>query len=427
MLDFIYYPISAVLWFWHKVFGFVLGPDSGLSWALSIVFLVVTIRILFVRSTIKQLRSSRKMQEMQPRMQALRKKYANDQQTQALEMRKLQKEMGVNPLASCLPMLIQIPVFIGLFHVLRSFNRTGDSMGMLGMSIEETRNTSNYVFGVDEVQSFLDARLFGTPLSGTISMPEESFAAFAADGSVDFARWNIVIVVLPLMLIASVLMHFNARMSMDRQKRRQAAQPKKKNATAQEDMMQNQMMMMQKLMLWVMPVMMFAGGFLWQVGLAVYMCANTSWMFVQQLLVFRKMDREEEEEKEAKLAAKRTSAPKPGKRPKGGAAVESAPVGDTDVVVDEVPEEESSDVAPAASSGTAAESSPSASGSKLDSEQAEKYRRQAASMTPDALDSAIVRMEEIIENPPSKNQRKKRSRNMEFLSILKDQKAGREG
>lgn len=44
MLDFIYYPISAVLWFWHKVFGFVLGPDSGLSWALAIIFLVVTIR-----------------------------------------------------------------------------------------------------------------------------------------------------------------------------------------------------------------------------------------------------------------------------------------------------------------------------------------------------------------------------------------------
>lgn len=316
MLDFIYYPISAVLWFWHKVFGFVLGPDSGLSWALAIIFLVVTIRGLLVRPTIKQLRSSRKMQEMQPRMQEIRKKYAKDQQTQALEMRKLQKEMGVNPLASCLPMLVQIPIFIGLFHVLRSFNRTGSGMGQMEMTIEQTRNTPNYVFGVDEVQSFLDARLFGTPLSAFISMEEQSFGAFNADGTVDFARWNIVIVVLPLMLIASVLMHFNARMSMDRQKKRQAAQPKKKNATAQEDMMQNQMMMMQKLMLWVMPVMMFAGGFLWQVGLAVYMAANTSWMFVQQLLVFRKMDREEEEEKEAKAAAKRSTAPKPGAKPK---------------------------------------------------------------------------------------------------------------
>ncbi|MDN5682595.1 membrane protein insertase YidC [Corynebacterium glyciniphilum] len=316
MFDFIYYPISAVLWFWHKVFGFVLGPDSGLSWALAIIFLVVTIRGLLVRPTIKQLRSSRKMQEMQPRMQEIRKKYAKDQQTQAMEMRKLQKEMGVNPLASCLPMLIQIPIFLGLFHVLRSFNRTGTGTGQLGMSIEETRNTPNYFFGVDEVQSFLDARLFGTPLSAFITMDKDSYRAFAADGSVDFQQWNIVIIVLPLMLIASVLMHFNARMSMDRQKKRQAAQPKKKNATAQDDMMQNQMMMMQKLMLWVLPVFMFAGGFLWQVGLAVYMAANTSWMYVQQHLVFRKMDREEEEEKAAKIEAKRSTAPKPGAKPK---------------------------------------------------------------------------------------------------------------
>lgn len=317
MLDFIYYPISAVLWFWHKVFGFVLSPDSGLSWALAIIFLVVTIRGLLVRPTIKQLRSSRKMQEMQPRMQEIRKKYAKDQQTQALEMRKLQKEMGVNPLASCLPMLVQIPIFIGLFHVLRSFNRTGSGMGQgEAMTIEQTRSTPNYFFGVDEVQSFLDARLFGTPLSAFITMEKDSYRAFAEDGSVDFAQWNIVIVVLPLMLIASVLMHFNARMSMDRQKKRQAAQPKKKAGTAQEDMMQNQMMMMQKLMLWVMPVMMFAGGFLWQVGLAVYMAANTTWMYVQQRLVFNKMDREEEEEKAAKIEAKRSTAPKPGAKPK---------------------------------------------------------------------------------------------------------------
>ena len=434
MLDFIYYPISAVLWFWHKVFGFVLSPDSGLSWALSIIFLVVTIRGLLVRPTIKQLRSSRRMQEMQPRMQEIRKKYANDQQTQALEMRKLQKEMGVNPLASCLPMLVQIPIFIGLFHVLRSFNRTasGFGMGSSSMTIEQTRNTPNYIFGVDEVQSFLDARLFGTPLSAFISMDESAFPAFSADGSVDFARWNIIIIVLPLMLIASVVMHFNARMSMDRQKKRQAAQPKKKTGSAQEDMMQNQMMMMQKLMLWVMPVMMFAGGFLWQVGLAIYMASNTTWMFVQQHLVFRKMDREEEEEKEAKAAAKRTSAPKPGKKPKAaspdpdttkeseGSAVALAE--DSEETSSAEPEQTSESESAASSAGSG---STSGSSSKLDPEQAEKYRQQAAAMTPDALESAIVRMKDVIENPPSKNQRKKRGRNMEYLAILEEEQAAK--
>ena len=154
MLNFIYWPISAILWFWHKAFSFVLDPDSGFTWVLAIIFLTFTIKALLVRPTIKQLRSGRKMQEMQPKMQELRTKYKKDQQKLMEETRKLQKEMGVNPVAGCLPMLVQIPVFIGLFHVLRSFNRTGDGMGQLGLSIEENYNTTNYIFGVDEVQSF---------------------------------------------------------------------------------------------------------------------------------------------------------------------------------------------------------------------------------------------------------------------------------
>ena len=94
MLNFIYYPISAVLWFWHKAFSFVLDPASGVTWALSIMFLVFTIRILLVKPMANQLRSSRKMAEFQPKMQELQRKYKNDQQTLALEMRKAQKEMG---------------------------------------------------------------------------------------------------------------------------------------------------------------------------------------------------------------------------------------------------------------------------------------------------------------------------------------------
>lgn len=316
MLNFIYYPISAVLWFWHKAFSFVLDPASGVTWALSIMFLVFTIRILLVKPMANQLRSSRKMAEFQPKMQELQRKYKNDQQTLALEMRKAQKEMGFNPLASCLPMLVQIPIFIGLFHVLRSFNRTGGNVGELGMTVEQTRNTSNYVFGVEEVQSFLDARLFGTPLSAFISMSPDNYGAFSPVGvAPDFTRMNIMLVVIPLMLASAVMMHFSARMSLDRQKKRQAQQPKKDPKDQKAQQMQMQMDMMQKMMLWVMPVMYLMGGFLWQVGLALYMFTNNLWTLVQQKLLFDKMDREEAEEREAKAAAKRTSAPKVGARP----------------------------------------------------------------------------------------------------------------
>src|SRR5215211_3119080 len=96
-----------------------MDPNSGITWALSIVMLVVTIRILLFRFFIKQVHSQRKMQEMQPKIAALREKYKNDRQTLSQEMMKLQKEEGFNPLSGCLPILLQAPIFLSLFHVLR--------------------------------------------------------------------------------------------------------------------------------------------------------------------------------------------------------------------------------------------------------------------------------------------------------------------
>ena len=202
----VYYPISGILWFWHKIFAFLGGllpwvgdPDSnGIIWAMSVIFLVVTLRIMLFWPAAKQIRFSRKMQEMQPKMKELQKRYKNDREKLAVETRKLQKQEGFNPLLGCLPMFIQIPVFLGLFHVLRSFNRMGEAFGQLGMTAEETRNTGNYVFNADEVQSFLDARLFGAPLSSFISQPVEQFQAFVDPGAaLDFERWNIIVVAVP--------------------------------------------------------------------------------------------------------------------------------------------------------------------------------------------------------------------------------------
>jgi len=131
VLDFIYYPVSWILWVWHRVFGAVLGPDNGFAWALSVVFLVFTLRILLYKPFVKQVRTTRQMQELQPQIKALQKKYGKDKQRMAVEMQKLQKEHGFNPIMGCLPVLAQAPVFIGLFHVLRSFNRTGTGFGQL--------------------------------------------------------------------------------------------------------------------------------------------------------------------------------------------------------------------------------------------------------------------------------------------------------
>ena len=310
MLNFIYYPISWILGFWRDVLGFVLDPHEGYTWVLSIILLTMTIKALLVKPMITQLRSSRKMQELQPKMKEIRDKYKNDKTRQSQELQKFYKESGMNPLAGCLPMLAQIPVFIGLFHVLRMFNRTEERLGSPGLSVEENRNIPNYSFSVEDVRSFLDADIFGVPLSAFLSMSEDAMETFGAD----FTRFNVIVVAVPLVLTIALLTHLNARFTVGRQEARRAAgktpQPTGDNA----EMMQMQMGMMNKMMLWVMPAITLATGFIWTIGLLFYMLTNTVWTFIQTRIIYTKMDREEEAEEEAKREAKRSSAPAPGVR-----------------------------------------------------------------------------------------------------------------
>lgn len=119
MMQPIYWAISGLLTFWHWVFAPVFGEDSGLTWVLSIVFLTVVVRTLLIPLFIKQINSARNMQLVQPKMQALQKKYGADRQRLAEEMQKLYQEEGVNPFASCMPLLLQMPIFLGLFRVLQ--------------------------------------------------------------------------------------------------------------------------------------------------------------------------------------------------------------------------------------------------------------------------------------------------------------------
>ncbi|WP_455900901.1 membrane protein insertase YidC [Rhodococcus gordoniae] len=323
MLDFIYYPVSWILWVWHKVFAAIpfLGPDSGWTWALSVVFLVFTLRAILYKPFVKQVRTTRQMQELQPQIKALQKKYAKDRQRQALEMQKLQKEHGFNPLMGCLPVLLQVPVFIGLFHVLRSFNRTGTGFGQLGLTPEQNAQLGNYAFSPEDVQSFLSARLFGAPISSWITQPLASLEAFAPFGGIP-TRWEIAAVAVPLMVVAGIATHFNARASVARQSAQAAANP--------------QAAIMNKLALYVFPLGVLVGGPFLPIAVILYWVSNNIWTYGQQHLVFRRIDKEEEEKKAAALARRNENAPKPGARPdkskkKGTAAAAVSDAGDATV------------------------------------------------------------------------------------------------
>jgi YidC/Oxa1 family membrane protein insertase len=110
---------NGVLNFFHD--------SAGLSWGMSIIMLTVVTRALLIPLTYKQLKGMRAMQALQPQIKELQEKYKNDKQRMQQEMMRFYKENKVNPLASCLPLLAQFPVFITLFYVLR--NELPEDMG----------------------------------------------------------------------------------------------------------------------------------------------------------------------------------------------------------------------------------------------------------------------------------------------------------
>lgn len=300
-LDYIYYPVSWIMWLWYRLFSLVLGPSNFFAWALAVMFLVFTLRALLYKPFVRQIRTTRQMQELQPQIKALQKKYGKDRQRMALEMQKLQREHGFNPILGCLPMLAQIPVFLGLYHVLMSFNRTQSGIGRMGLSVEQNRTLGNYVFSATDVEHFLDANLFGAPIGAAIRQTT------GLDAFSHFDRGALIAVCVPVMIMAGIATYLNSRASVARQSPEAAANP--------------QTAMMNKLALYVFPLGVLIGPVFFPMPLAIilYWFSNNIWTFAQQHIVFGKIEKEEEAKKQEALARRAANAPAPGAKPKRGA------------------------------------------------------------------------------------------------------------
>lgn len=263
MLDPIYYAVSAVIWAWHQLFALLLGPAGGVAWALSVVFLVLTLRALMIKPFLAQVRSARAVRALGPQLAALRARYADDREALVRETRALQAAHGVSPLGGCLPALVQLPVFVGLLHVLHSFNRPG-------LTFAQNAAIANYAFPAADVRSFLEARLFGVPLSSYVAMPQQLLDGFG--GHVE--RWEVVAVALPLMVLAAVATHVTARHSL-------ALNPVEGPGAA-----------VQRALPWILPLGALLGGlfFPFPVAILVYWLTNNAWTLVQQWSVHRRTD-----------------------------------------------------------------------------------------------------------------------------------------
>src|ERR1700760_1918856 len=142
---------NAVLKFFHD--------NVGLSWGLSIIAITVCTRALLIPLTYKQLKGMRALQALQPQMKEIQEKYKNDKQRMQQEMMRFYKENKVNPFASCIPLLAQLPVFITLFYTLRH-ELPDDICSGLGLPNGcETAGHASFLFVND-----LTAKAHGTEL-----------------------------------------------------------------------------------------------------------------------------------------------------------------------------------------------------------------------------------------------------------------------
>jgi len=149
-----------------------LHSSIGLPWAWAIVVLTILVRMVILPLTIKQFRSMKRLQQHAPELKAIQQKYKHDRAKMNEEVMKFYRENKVNPMASCLPIVLQIPVFISLFFVLRDFdeevfpNYPDSDLGWLGIVPSITDPINSHWSGW-----LLLVIYVGSQLASVISMP----------------------------------------------------------------------------------------------------------------------------------------------------------------------------------------------------------------------------------------------------------------
>ncbi|MEN9731866.1 MAG: hypothetical protein RL488_1176 [Actinomycetota bacterium] len=244
--------IELILSTFHTVFT-ALGLQSswGLTWVLSIVCLVLVVRTALIPIFVRQIKSQRNMMLVQPELAKLQKKYKGktDRESRekfAQEQMALYKRTGSNPLSSCLPMLMQMPIFFSLFSVLQAASQGHKGVGLMSIEL---------------ANSFKESSFLGAPLKHSLS---------TADG-------NVAVFVLGItMIVAMTASQFITQKQI---------MAKNQNAATQT----SQYMQTQKIMLYAFPLIFAVSGIAFPLGLMFYWLTSNFWTMGQQYFVIRRM------------------------------------------------------------------------------------------------------------------------------------------
>jgi YidC/Oxa1 family membrane protein insertase len=216
--------------------------SSGWSWTLAIIGLTVTIRAMLIPLFVKQIKSSRNMQLIQPKVKELQKKYGHDRERLAQETMKLYKDTGTNPFASCLPLILQMPIFLSLFHLLNNAAK-GNPKGFLTQA------------DVDQIKH---AEIFGANISESLT---------------HHTTTNVVVLAIILVIAMTATTFTTQRQLMS------------KNMPS--DAMTGPYAQQQKMLLYVLPVVFAVGGIAFPIGLMIYWTTSNVWTMAQQFYVIR--------------------------------------------------------------------------------------------------------------------------------------------
>ena len=243
--------VELVLVSFHTLFTAMgLQPTSGISWVLAVVGLVLVVRAALIPVFVKQIKSQRNMMLVQPELKKLQDKYKgktdrDSRERMAREQMDLYKRTGSNPLSSCLPLLLQMPIFTGLFFVL---NDAGNNKPGVGLLTQEM------------AISFSQAEIFGAKLSDTF---------FGSD------LINVKIIA-GIMIVAMTASQFITQKQI---------MTKNQNP----DVQNSQFMQTQKILLYVLPFVFLISGVSFPLGVMTYWLVSNFWTMGQQFLVIRNM------------------------------------------------------------------------------------------------------------------------------------------
>ncbi|WP_368499838.1 membrane protein insertase YidC [Herbiconiux sp. A18JL235] len=294
-IDTILWPIKwvveLILVAWHWVWTAIgLDPAAGLTWVLSIVGLVIVVRAALIPIFVRQIKSQRKMLEVAPQLKKIQDKYKGkkdqfSREAMSRETMELYRKTGTNPLASCLPLLLQMPIFFSLFSVLNNAQKGQAGVGPLDAGLGK---------------QFGDATLFGVaPLHDTF------IGAWNAGGP-----WQVMLIA-GLMVVLMTASQFYTQLQI---------MAKNQSPEAKESPMYRQ----QRILLYILPLVFVFSGVAFPLGVMFYWLTSNFWTMGQQFLVIRNMPTpgsEAAKAREERLARRGKLEPKKG----AAGEIETAP------------------------------------------------------------------------------------------------------